>query len=102
MIEGREITAEDSKKMRRFYEEEPIIVGDRKPCKKCGKDHMMGVTDRETNTHTLMDVCYECFWEGAFKIAPSDVHLMLNDGSGPEEWKKILQDQEKSLVFELT
>lgn len=47
-------------------EPETIVVGERIPCKKCGKSHGMGIKDMETGIHTPIDTCYDCMIFGKY------------------------------------
>jgi len=73
----------------RYFDEEPTINGPYLPCKKCGKDHKLGILDVATNVHTPIDICYKCLWEGwAPKFTTEQIVLHEPDLNG-RRWDRI-------------
>lgn len=58
---------------------ETIVVGERIPCKKCGKEHGYGVKDMTTGHFTPIDTCYDCFIFGTYVPVTEQIHLSIND-----------------------
>jgi hypothetical protein len=42
------------------------VVGEKMPCKKCGKSHGMGILDTQTGIHTPIDICKDCMIIGTY------------------------------------
>jgi hypothetical protein len=57
-------------------------------CKKCGKEHGMGIEDMKTGEITPIDLCEDCLFEGCgFKYDPEYQAKLEND---IEKIKKLL------------
>lgn len=58
-----------------------IVMGERIPCKKCGKNHGMGVEDMTTGHFTPIDICYDCFIFGRYVPITEQIHLGIDDAN---------------------
>ena len=56
-----------------------IVRGEFIPCKKCGKDHGMGVKNMITGDFTPTDTCNDCFIYGTFVPITEQIHLNVED-----------------------